>query len=134
MSRIRGTDTVPERIVRSCLHGMGFRFSTHEKGLPGKPDIVLAKYRTVVFVHGCFWHRHEHCVLAYTPKSRIEFWSKKFLNNVERDFRAKAQLESMGWRVLVVWECMTLDKDACVAQLRQYLLNGSEKTVNSTPA
>ena len=105
MSRIRGKDTTPELVVRSALHRMGFRFRLHKKDLPGRPDIVLSRYRTAVFVHGCFWHRHPGCTKAYTPKSRIHFWQSKFDQNVKRDVAVKDQLERLGWNVVVVWEC-----------------------------
>ena len=105
MSRIRGKDTAPEILVRSALHRMGFRFRLHKRDLPGRPDIVLARYRTAVFVHGCFWHRHPGCTKAYTPKSRIHFWQSKFDQNVERDAAVRDQLEHLGWNVVVVWEC-----------------------------
>lgn len=105
MSRIPGKDTKPERIVRSILHRMGYRFRLHRKDLPGTPDIVLPKYGTVIFVHGCYWHRHPGCKFAYTPKSRVQFWNKKFQNNVRNDTKAKQQLEKMGWCVITVWEC-----------------------------
>lgn len=105
MSRIRGKDTGPERAVRSMLHMMGYRFRLHSAYLPGKPDIVLARYRTVVLVHGCFWHRHSGCRYSYTPKSRREFWRKKFQQNVERDREVRIALGKSGWRVVTVWEC-----------------------------
>ena len=105
MSRIKGKDTKPEKIVRSILHKNGFRFRLNRKDLPGKPDIVLPKYQTTIFVHGCFWHRHPRCKFAYNPKSRIKFWQKKFSENVERDRFVKKELRKMGWKVIVVWEC-----------------------------
>jgi len=105
MSRIRSKDTKPEKIVRSMLHKMGYRFRLHKKNLPGVPDIVLRKYRTVIFVHGCFWHRHINCKYAYYPKSRTEFWSAKFKINVERDKEVKKQLQELGWKVITIWEC-----------------------------
>ena len=105
MSRIRGKNTKPEKLVRSLLHRMGYRFRLHRRDLPGKPDIVLPKYKTVIFVHGCFWHRHRGCKLAYTPRSRIEFWQKKFRSNVARDKKVQHALKAKGWRVIVVWEC-----------------------------
>ena len=107
MSRIKGKDTKPELIVRSHLHKMGFRFRLHRKDLPGKPDIVLPKYRTVIFVHGCFWHRHKSCKYSYNPKSRKKFWREKFEGNVERDERNRKELSSLDWRSVVVWECQT---------------------------
>lgn len=105
MSRIRSKDTKPELALRSALHRMGFRFRVNARQLPGKPDIVLPKYGTVVFVHGCFWHRHEGCKVANTPKSNTEFWEEKFTRNVERDRVSKEKLEASGWRVIIVWEC-----------------------------
>lgn len=111
MSRIRGANTRPEIRVRSMLHRMGYRFRLHRKDLPGKPDIVLPRHETVVFVHGCFWHRHPGCRFAYTPKSRTDFWQKKFKRNVERHTEVEAELHSHGWRVIVVWECETKDPE-----------------------
>ena len=109
MSRIKGKDTKPEIIVRSMLHRMGYRFRLHRKDLPGKPDIVLPKYNTVIFVHGCFWHRHEGCKFAYKPKSRIDFWNSKFDETVARDKLNRKQLEANGWNVEIIWECETKD-------------------------
>ena len=111
MSRIRGKDTKPEIIVRSMLHKMGYRFSLHRKDLPGTPDIVLPKYKTAIFVHGCFWHRHKGCKYAYTPKSRIKFWKNKFIETVKRDKQHLKQLKENGWEVFIVWECETKDMD-----------------------
>ena len=107
MSRIRGQDTKPEIVVRKLLHAHGLRFRLHVKNLPGKPDIVLRKYKTVIMVNGCFWHRHQGCRFAYTPKSNEEFWMEKFRLNVERDARNLELLRSAGWRVELVWECET---------------------------
>jgi len=108
MGRIRGGDTKPERIVRSLLHAMGYRFTVkgpRNRGLPGKPDIVLPRYQTVVFVHGCFWHRHRGCRYAYTPKSRVEWWEEKFASNVARDKKAATGLRKLGWKIVTIWEC-----------------------------
>ena len=105
MAGVRGRDTAPELAVRRITHRMGLRFRLHRKDLPGRPDLVLPKHRLVVFVHGCFWHRHEGCRYAYIPKSRIAFWTKKFASNVARDTRQEAALMAFGWRVLVIWEC-----------------------------
>jgi DNA mismatch endonuclease (patch repair protein) len=105
MSGIRGRDTKPELAVRQFLHSRGFRYRLHARELPGRPDIVLPRYRTVVFVHGCFWHRHEGCRLAYTPKSHRKFWLTKLEGNAERDVRVQRQLRDLGWRVETVWEC-----------------------------
>lgn len=106
MSGIRRSDTTPELLVRSALHKAGFRFRLSSgASLPGRPDVVLPKYRMAVFVHGCFWHRHEGCRLAYTPKSNRPFWRRKLRENVERDARKARELRHMGWRRVVVWEC-----------------------------
>jgi DNA mismatch endonuclease (patch repair protein) len=105
MSRIRGRNTKPELAVRKALSAAGLRYRLHAKLLPGRPDIVLAKARCAIFVHGCFWHRHARCKYAYTPKSNLEFWLEKFDSNVRRDKRARVALRKNGWRVLVVWEC-----------------------------
>jgi DNA mismatch endonuclease (patch repair protein) len=104
MARIRGTNTKPEVLVRSGLHRAGLRFRIHNRSLPGRPDIVLAKHRTVVFVQGCFWHRHG-CSLSSEPATRRAFWRDKFARNVARDKRTAAALRRAGWRVLTVWEC-----------------------------
>ena len=121
MSRIKGRNTKPELIVRRIAHGLGFRFRLHRRDLPGSPDMVFPRYRTVVFVHGCFWHRHHGCRYAYCPKSRIQFWTKKFEENVARDTRNEMALRDLGWRVLVIWECETKDKTAIRAQLLAHL-------------
>ena len=105
MSRIKGKDTKPEVLLRSMLHKEGFRFRIHVKHLQGKPDIVLPRYRSVVFVNGCFWHRHCGCEYAYNPKSRIEFWKDKFEKTVSRDKEKVKRLVADGWRVFIVWEC-----------------------------
>ncbi|XP_061168538.1 type II nicking enzyme V.XorIIP-like [Saccostrea echinata] len=105
MSRIKGKDTKPELLLRSMLHRAGFRFRLHVPGLPGRPDIVLPRYQTVIFVNGCFWHRHRNCKFAYTPKSRIEFWQQKFSDTVARDTAKEKQLRELGWNVITVWEC-----------------------------
>lgn len=105
MSRIRSSDTKPEFIVRSLLHRAGFRFSLRRKDLIGKPDIVLPKYKTVIFIHGCFWHRHPGCKRASTPQTNKEKWQAKFKKNIERDKLVKQTLEQEGWRVIIVWEC-----------------------------
>src|SRR5437868_8968504 len=98
MSRIKNRDTSPERIVRSVLHRMGFRFRLQGRKLPGRPDIVLPRHRIVVLVHGCFWHRHSRCRFTYTPKSNVPFWTRKFEGNVARDRRATKALRALGWR------------------------------------
>lgn len=105
MSRIRGKDTTPEVLLRKALHGAGFRFRLNVRDLPGRPDIVLPKFRAVIFVNGCFWHRHEGCAKTTTPKSNVDFWQKKFGDTVERDRRNKRELEILGWQVITVWQC-----------------------------
>jgi DNA mismatch endonuclease, patch repair protein len=105
MSEIRSKDTKPELIVRKYLHAQGFRYRLNVNSLPGTPDLVLPRWRTVVFVHGCFWHRHAGCRFAYTPKSRTDFWQKKFEQNIHRDEAAIWALEKAGWHVIVLWEC-----------------------------
>jgi DNA mismatch endonuclease, patch repair protein len=105
MSRIKNRDTKPELIVRSLLHRKGYRFRLHKKDLPGKPDIILPRFKKIVFVHGCFWHRHEGCRYAYNPKSRVSFWQDKFNQNIKRDKFVQKELFQMGWQVHVIWEC-----------------------------
>lgn len=117
MSRIRAVNTTPERVVRSLLHRMGYRFRLQRKDLPGRPDLVLPRYHVAIFVHGCFWHRHHGCKYAYVPKSRTDFWKRKFRENVKRDRRAQKRLIGLGWRVIIVWECETWDLD----KLSKYL-------------
>lgn len=121
MRRIRSRNTKPEVRVRSALHRMGYRFRLHDRKLPGSPDIVLKKRRTVVFVHGCFWHRHPGCKYAYTPKSNVERWENKFRENVERDTRNRELLQDQGWRVIVVWECEINSAEDLSELLRQRL-------------
>jgi DNA mismatch endonuclease (patch repair protein) len=121
MSRIRGKDTRPELRVRSALHRLGYRFRLNRRDLPGKPDIVLPRYQTVIFVHGCFWHRHPGCRFAYTPKSRVEFWQAKFQRNVERHREVEEELTTLGWRVLVIWECETDSATGLLDRLTELL-------------
>lgn len=105
MSRIRGKDTSIELKVRHWLYHQGYRYRKNVKELPGKPDIVLRPYNTVILIHGCFWHRHEGCKIANTPKSRIEFWKNKFNRNIENDRKHIRMLEDMGYQVVIIWEC-----------------------------
>lgn len=105
MSSIRGKNTRPEVTLRSLLFAKGFRYRLHARSLPGSPDLVFPKYKAVIFVHGCFWHRHEGCRYATTPKANGEFWARKFEGNVARDARHVEELRRQGWRVAVVWEC-----------------------------
>lgn len=119
MSGIRGKNTKPELVVRKHLHRAGLRFRLHAR-LPGRPDLVFPKYRAVVFVHGCFWHRHPGCRHAATPANNALFWQEKFEANVKRDVRVARQLQDAGWRVLVVWSCQTsaAELDRLVAEIR----------------
>lgn len=105
MSGIRGKHTKPELLLRKFLHGQGFRFRLHRRDLPGAPDLVLPRYSVAIFVHGCFWHRHSGCFYTTTPATRPDFWQAKFQANIRRDSRNQAELTSLGWRILVVWEC-----------------------------
>ena len=107
MSRIKSKNTKPEKTVRSSLHKMGYRFRLHRKDLPGKPDIVLAKHKTVIFVHGCFWHRHGGCKYTTTPKTNAEFWAHKFKANIRRDRQVQKLLQELGFKILTIWECET---------------------------
>lgn len=110
MSRIRGRDTGPEVMLRSLLHRAGYRFRLHDSNLPGSPDIVMAKHRTAILFHGCFWHRHEGCRNSTTPSTRRDFWQAKFDGNVTRDKANEERLIDLGWHLIVVWEC-ELKKD-----------------------
>ena len=105
MAAIHNKDTKPELLLRKWLFSMGFRYRLHTKYIPGCPDIFLRKYNTAIFVNGCFWHRHANCKYAYTPKSRIDFWEKKFNDNIRRDCNVRNQLQSQGIRFLIIWEC-----------------------------
>lgn len=120
MSRIRPKDTTPELIVRRCLHRMGYRFRLHVKSLPGCPDVVLTKHRTVIFIHGCFWHRHLGCKNCTTPTHRRDFWVQKLEANAMRDRVHARALKTLGWRVVVIWECQT-EKPALEKQLGRRL-------------
>lgn len=120
MSRIKGKNTKPEILVRKMLHRMGYRFRLHRKNLSGSPDIVMSRHKTVIFVHGCFWHRHKGCKLSYTPKSKVDFWTEKFAGNVERDRKHQAELANLRWNVGVIWECETSDQNiltGCISEI-----------------
>lgn len=105
MSKIRSKNTKPEIILRSALHRLGYRFRIHIKDLPGRPDIVLPKFNTIIFVQGCFWHYHEHCKEGRIPKTNSKYWKEKLYKNVERDKKHQQQCKDLGWKVIVVWEC-----------------------------
>lgn len=122
MARVKSKNTQPELRVRSQLHRAGVRFRLHRKDLPGNPDIVVPSRKCVIFVHGCFWHRHPGCASCRTPKSRLEFWQKKFDDNVARDIEVRTSLEDAGWRVIVVWECET-KKTQDLERIAQMVLN-----------
>jgi DNA mismatch endonuclease (patch repair protein) len=121
MSRIKSGNTKPELAVRSILHRMGYRFSLHKKSLPGKPDIILPKHKCVIFVHGCFWHRHKGCKEATNPKTRIQFWKEKFRGNVIRDKRNQKELRKNRWRFLVIWECEINKKSQIINRIKNFL-------------
>ena len=121
MSRIRGIDTAPEKRVRSALHRLGFRFSLRRRDLPGKPDIVMPRHMTAIFVHGCFWHRHTGCHNSVLPKTRPDFWQRKLNGNVTRDKKKAAALKQLGWRVVTVWECETEDDQSLSQRLGMIL-------------
>lgn len=124
MALVRSIDTKPEMLVRRLLHRMGYRYRLHRRDLPGTPDLAFTSRRAVIFVHGCFWHRHAGCSLARLPKSRTEFWTSKLEGNRERDARKIDALEALGWRVLTVWECELRDTEALADRLRCFLDRG----------
>lgn len=111
----------PEVAVRRLLHALGYRFRLHDRRLPGTPDIALSKYKTCIFVHGCFWHRHENCPKTTDPKTRAAFWRKKFRDNVARDARNVAALEELGWKPIVIWECEARDVASLQSKLERQL-------------
>jgi len=121
MSAIKSKNTKPEIAVRKLLYSMGYRFRLHRKDLPGSPDIVLPKYKTVIFVHGCFWHRHENCKYASTPKTRKEFWESKFKANIQRDKEIQKKIKNIGWQSVVIWECEVKNKSFLTKMLMREL-------------
>lgn len=121
MAGIKGKNTRPELAVRSLVHGMGFRYRLHRKDLPGSPDLVFPRLKKVIFVHGCFWHRHPGCRFAYTPKSNSQFWLDKLEGNIRRDGQAVMALEALGWQVLIVWECEVSDLPALTRKVSSFL-------------
>ena len=123
MASIRGRDTGPEMVVRKLVHGMGFRYRLHSPSLPGKPDLVFASRKRVIFVHGCFWHRHaaRSCRLARLPKSRLEFWEPKLEGNRDRDRRIKLELRKLGWKELTIWECQLRNLASVSNRVRSFL-------------
>lgn len=125
MQRVKQKNTAPEKIVRSLLHRLGYRFRIHRKDLPGTPDIVLPSRRVAIFVHGCFWHGHD-CRRGRAPSSNLEYWGPKLASNRERDSRKAAALAAAGWRVVVVWQCELDDEFALVRRLSSLLVTGAE--------
>jgi DNA mismatch endonuclease, patch repair protein len=125
MRAVRPSDTQPEMVVRRMLHGMGYRFRLHPRHLPGRPDIVLPRHRKVILVHGCFWHQHPACKRATRPQSNSGFWNEKLDKNVLRDVETIRGLTAAGWRVLVVWQCETRDKERLGRMLREFLSDES---------
>jgi DNA mismatch endonuclease (patch repair protein) len=126
MAGIRGKDTKPEIAVRRAAHALGYRFRLHRRDLPGSPDLVFPKLRCVIWVHGCYWHRHKGCRFAYEPKSNVEFWRSKFEKNKDRDRRAFAELVNMGWKPLVIWECETRDSAELKVRIASHLRERDE--------
>ena len=132
MARIRGKNTKPELVLRKALHRQGFRFRLHAKDVPGRPDLVLRKFNAVVFVHGCFWHRHEGCRYATVPATRTEYWTAKFERNVARDSEVRSRLVEAGWRVATVWECALRKAghvDVATHMLASWLVAGGKEIV-----
>lgn len=126
MALVRSVDTKPEMAVRRMVHGMGYRYRLHCRDLPGKPDLVFRSRRAGVFVHGCFWHRHEGCALARLPKSKLDFWIAKLEGNRARDARKVEALKQTGWRVLVVWECELKNSETLALRLQRFLDQGEK--------
>jgi DNA mismatch endonuclease (patch repair protein) len=121
MARVRGKNTQPELIVRKLVFAAGYRYRLHVRNLPGSPDLVFPSRKKVIFVHGCFWHRHDNCVRARMPKSRVEFWSEKLNGNKARDERTFEALAQSGWQIHVVWECELGDREMLEEKLRSFL-------------
>ncbi|MBZ9770352.1 DNA mismatch endonuclease Vsr [Mesorhizobium sp. CA6] len=121
MSRVRSKDTTPEMVVRKLVHRLGYRFRLHSCSLPGKPDLVFPSRKKIIFVHGCFWHRHLGCAKATVPKSHTDFWQEKFDKNVRRDQHLVTELSAQGWEIMVVWQCETNDGDSLRAKLVRFL-------------
>ena len=123
MSQVKSKNSKPELLVRQFLFASGYRFRLHRKDLPGKPDIVLPKYKTVIFINGCFWHGHENCKYSKIPDSNQEFWRNKILGNINRDFVNKSKLKSLGWNVIEIWQCQLkpINRDATLNNLLEQL-------------
>lgn len=121
MRRIRSKDTSPELVLRRLIHGLGYRFRLHRKDLPGRPDLVFAKRRKIVFVHGCFWHQHPDCREGRIPGSRLDYWAPKLIKNQIRDAANRVLLEEQGWKVLIIWECELTDISAVKRAVKKFL-------------
>ena len=121
MAAIKSKNTKPEIAVRKNLHALGYRFRLHRKDLPGKPDIVLPKYKTVIFVNGCFWHQHKGCKYSRLPKTNIDFWKRKLEGNTQRDKLKQSKLKDMGWKVINIWECQTKEIDDIRNFIKEHL-------------
>ena len=132
MSAVKSKNTKPEILVRKVLHAMGYRFRLHVKELPGKPDIVLPKYKTVIFVNGCFWHRHEGCKYASTPTTNIDFWNAKFAENVARDKKKCQEIQEKGWQVIVIWTC-EINNTAALGERLKMLLEANKAQATTFP-
>ncbi len=132
MASIRGKDTGPERAVRSLVHGMGYRYRLHVRDLPGRPDLVFPSLAKVIFVHGCFWHRHRCRAGQVTCATNVEFWRKKFEGNVRRDRTHVRELRILGWETLIVWECWLRDPDNVCARLRSFLQSDHARSGSRT--
>lgn len=126
MSSVKQRHTKPEITVRKLLHRLGYRFRLHSKKLPGTPDIVLPKYKSVIFVHGCFWHQHKGCRKSRRPTSNVEFWNEKLDKNIERDNRKESELKNAGWKVLTVWDCEIKDEDLLIEKVKNFLTQSAK--------
>jgi DNA mismatch endonuclease (patch repair protein) len=132
MGSVGARNSKPEMVVRRLVHALGYRFRLHLRNLPGTPDLVFPRLRKVIFVHGCFWHRHPGCRRSTSPKTRAEFWATKFERNTERDARKEDELKALGWEVLIVWECETFDADALAPRLAAFLAEGTRSAPKMT--
>jgi DNA mismatch endonuclease (patch repair protein) len=135
MGRVRGKDSKPEKAVRRMAHALGYRFRLHARTLPGTPDLVFPGKRKVIFVHGCFWHRHPKCIRTTTPKTRAAFWADKFKQNIARDAARERELKTLGWEVLVIWECETFDDSTLKSLVKSFLSDRGRvaRTTTITP-
>jgi len=121
MARVKSKGSKPELVVRKLAHGMGYRFRLHSPNLPGTPDLVFPGLKKIIFIHGCFWHRHRDCSRTTNPKTRAGFWSEKFKQNIKRDKMKETQLKALGWDVLIIWECQTFNRQRVSAKIDRFL-------------